>query len=111
MLVGCAVGVGMLALPTTPVLFVSAVVLFVVAWSGAAMLIFATVPQYDSIGRHAALSPGFLGVGYGIGSIAAGLMLERGLLGYAIALSSLSCIVAILIYSTLRNLPALERKA
>jgi predicted MFS family arabinose efflux permease len=111
MLTGCAIGVGMLALPTTPVLFVSAVVLFVVAWSGAAMLIFATVPQYDSVGRHAALSPGFLGVGYGIGSIAAGQLLEQNHLEYAIALSSLSCIVAIVIYSSLRNIPALEQPA
>jgi predicted MFS family arabinose efflux permease len=101
----------MLALPTTPALFIAAVVLFVAAWSGAAMLIFATVPQYDSIGRHAALSPGFLGIGYGVGSIASGQLLEQGLLDDAIGLSSLSCIIAIVIYSTLRNLPILERQA
>ena len=109
MLLGCAVAVGMMALPMTPTLFVVSVVLFVATWAGAAMLIFATVPQYDTAGRHAALSPGFLGIGYGVGSVAAGQLLEHGLLQGAIVLSSLSCIAAMFIYSSLRRVPPLER--
>ena len=110
MLAGCAVAAAMMALPTTPALFIASVVLFVATWAGAAMLIFATVPQYDTAGRHAALSPGFLGVGYGVGSVAAGQLLEQGLLQGAIALASLACVVAMVIYSSLRRVPPLERQ-
>ncbi len=109
MLAGCAVAAGLMALPTTPVLFVGSTVLFVAAWAGAAMLIFATVPQYDSAGRHTALSPGFLGLGYGVGSVVAGELLEQGQLQGAIALASSSCIAAMLIYSSLRRVPPVGR--
>ncbi len=109
MLAGCAVAAGLMALPTTPVLFVGSAVLFVAAWAGAAMLIFATVPQYDSAGRHTALSPGFLGLGYGVGSVVAGELLEQGQLQGAIALASSSCIAAMLIYSSLRRVPPVAR--
>jgi predicted MFS family arabinose efflux permease len=104
MLSACAVGAAMFALPMTPVLFVAAVVIFIAGWAGAAVLIFATVPKYDAVGRHAALSPGFLGIGYSVGSVAAGQLLENGFAQGAIALSSLSCVAALLIYSLLRRI-------
>ncbi|HEX5394025.1 MAG TPA: MFS transporter [Rhodocyclaceae bacterium] len=109
MLSGCALAVAAMALPMTPGLFILSVVLFVATWAGAAMLIFSTVPQYDGVGRYTALSPGFLGVGYGVGSITAGQLLEQGQLQSAIALSSLSCIAAVIIYSFIRRIPPLAR--
>jgi predicted MFS family arabinose efflux permease len=109
LLSGCAVAVAALSLPMTPTIFVASVVMFVASWDGAAMLIFSTIPRYDGVGRYTALSPGFLGVGYGVGSVAAGQLLEQGMLHSAIALSSLACVAAVIIYSLTLRIPPLAR--
>lgn len=109
MLSGCALAVAALSLPMTPTIFVVSVVMFVATWAGSAMLIFSTIPRYDGVGRYTALSPGFLGVGYGVGSVAAGQLLEQGQLHYAIALSSLACVAAVVIYSLTRRIPPLAQ--
>jgi DHA1 family inner membrane transport protein len=91
-----------LALPPSPVSFALGSIMFIVCWTGGALLIFATIPQYDLVGRFAALSPGFLAFGFGVGSITGGELLEasgtRAALQAAIAL----CALALVFYARLR---------
>ncbi|MFD1560549.1 MFS transporter [Paraburkholderia silviterrae] len=101
-LTGCVLAAVSLALPPSPLSFALGSVVFIVCWTGGALLIFATVPQYDLVGRFAALSPGFLALGFGVGSIAGGELMEasgtRAALEAAIAL----CMFALVFYARLR---------
>ncbi|WP_322056150.1 MFS transporter [Paraburkholderia sp. J63] len=103
-LAGCVLAAASLALPPSPLSFALGSVVFIVCWTGGALLIFATIPQYDLVGRFAALSPGFLALGFGVGSIAGGELMEasgtRAALEAAIAL----CMLALVFYARLRPL-------
>ncbi|MFM0700762.1 MFS transporter [Paraburkholderia sediminicola] len=99
---GCVVAAASLALPPSPVAFVLGSIAFIVCWTGGALLIFATIPQYDLVGRFAALSPGFLALGFGVGSMTGGELMQasgtRAALQAAIAL----CALAFVFYARLQ---------
>lgn len=103
-LAGCVLAAASLALPPSPLSFAIGAVVFIVCWTGGALLIFATIPQYDFVGRFAALSPGFLALGFGVGSVMGGELLEasgtRAALKVAIAL----CVLSFVFYARLRRL-------
>lgn len=102
LMAACALSVAALALPLGAAGFVAVVTLFVCSWAGSAVLLFATMPRYDGIGRHAALSPGFLGLGFGIGSSAGGALIESAHLTAALVGAAAACLLALLLYAALR---------
>jgi MFS transporter, DHA1 family, inner membrane transport protein len=102
MIAACALSAAGLALPFGAVGFVAVVTLFVCSWVGSVVLLFATMPRYDGVGRHAALSPGFLGLGFGIGSSASGALIESAHLTAALFGAAAACVVALLLYAALR---------
>lgn len=102
MMAACALSVAALALPLGAAGFVAVVTLFVCSWAGSVVLLFATMPRYDGVGRHAALSPGFLGLGFGIGSSASGALIEAAHLTAALVGAAAACAVALLLYAALR---------
>ena len=103
MLLICALAVACLALPTTLYSFGLCVLAFVIAWTGSTILILATIPVYDPIGRYTAISIGFLGLGYGLGSSLSGFLLEANRVHAAIFFSSGACLAAFLFYASLRR--------
>lgn len=103
MLLVCALAVACLALPTSLYSFGFCVLFFVIAWTGSTILILATIPVYDPIGRYTAVSIGFLGLGYGIGSSLSGFLLEANRVHAAVFFSSGACLVAFLFYASLRK--------
>lgn len=103
MIATCALAVAALALPMSPVSFVAVFTLFVCSWTGSGVLLFATMPRYDSVGHHAALSPGFLGLGFGIGSTAGGALIGSSRLAVAIGGATAACVLALVLYALLRT--------
>jgi MFS transporter, DHA1 family, inner membrane transport protein len=101
MLAICAASAAALALPASELGFAASVIVFVLAWTGALILIFATIPHFDGVGRHAALSTGFLGVGFGVGSAVGGGLIGAGHSAGALAFASASCVIAWLLYASL----------
>lgn len=101
-LAGCMLAAASLALPTSPLSFALGSVVFIVCWTGGALLIFATIPQYDLVGRFAALSPGFLALGFGVGSIAGGELLEVSGTRVALEAAIALCALALVFYARLR---------
>ena len=102
MMAACALSVAAMALPLGAAGFVAIVTLFMCGWTGSVLLLFATVPRYDGVGRHAALSPGFVGLGFGIGSGASGALIESAHLTAAFVGAAWACVVALLLYAALR---------
>ncbi|NIE62949.1 MFS transporter [Burkholderia sp. Ax-1719] len=99
----CVVSAAALTMPQTPDRFAIAAIVFIVAWTGAATLIFATMPRVDPVGRYATLSPGVLSLGFGIGSAAGGELIERLDARAAIGLACVFCCVSLLLYVSLRR--------
>jgi DHA1 family inner membrane transport protein len=106
MLVLCAAAVFSLALPVTPALFATSMIVFVAGWSGGAALLFATIPRFDPAGRHVALSPGFLSLGFGIGSLVGGAVIASGRTEGAVGMAGVSCSIACLLYGSLPREPS-----
>jgi hypothetical protein len=102
MIATCALSAAGLALPLSAVGFVAVVTLFVCSWAGSVVLLFATMPRYDGVGRHAALSPGFIGLGFGVGSSASGALIESAHLTAALFGAAAACALALLLYAALR---------
>ena len=102
MMATCALSAVAMALPLGAAGFVTLVTLFVCGWTGSVVLLFATMPRYDGVGRHAALSPGFVGLGFGIGSGASGALIESAHLTAAFVGAASACAVALLLYAALR---------
>lgn len=105
MLGTCALSAAALSLPQSQLLFSVATIAFVVGWTAGGVLLYVTIPLYDMVGRHTALSTGFLGLGWGIGSVVGGELLESGYTRTAIAVACLSCLAGVLLYSSLRHAP------
>jgi DHA1 family inner membrane transport protein len=101
-LAGCVMAAVSLALPPSPVSFALGSIMFIVCWTGGALLIFATIPQYDLVGRFAALSPGFLAFGFGVGSITGGELLEASGTRTALQAAIALCALALVFYARLR---------
>ncbi len=96
------------ALSTEPlggVLFTVATVVFMIGWNAAAILLFSTVPLYDPVGRQVAMAPGFLGLGYAIGTMLGAHLLDSSTPGQAFATAGWWCLLAALGYAVLRLLP------
>lgn len=101
-LAGRVLAVGLLARPASTLTFSLGAVLFIACWTGAALLIYSTIPQYDLGGKCAVLLPGCVALGYGVGSIAGGALLES--MGTAMALWGAIglCAVSFACYAWLR---------
>jgi DHA1 family inner membrane transport protein len=99
----CTLSAVALALAPSASRFPVAAIVFVVAWTGATTLIFATIPQYDRVGRYAALSPGFLSLGFGIGSAVGGELLETVSTKAALGVAAVFCAISVFLYSALRG--------
>ncbi|HEV3427688.1 MAG TPA: MFS transporter [Paraburkholderia sp.] len=97
----CVVSAAALTMPQTPDRFSIAAIVFIVAWTGAATLIFATMPRVDPIGRYATLSPGVLSLGFGIGSAAGGELIELLDARAAVGLACVFCCMSLLLYVSL----------
>jgi predicted MFS family arabinose efflux permease len=97
----CVVSAAALTMRQTPDRFALAAIVFIVAWTGAATLIFATMPRVDAVGRYATLSPGVLSLGFGIGSAAGGELIEMLDARAAVGLACMFCCVSLLLYMSL----------
>lgn len=73
---GCALGAAALALPLTPTSFAVSAMVFVGFWTLTGILVPTLSPVFDPVGRHAALTPAILGLGYSTGSMMGGLIAE-----------------------------------
>lgn len=71
-----AVGAAGLALPLTPTSFAVATGAFVGCWTLTGILVPTLLPVFDPVGRHAALTPAILGLGYSTGSFMGGIVAE-----------------------------------
>jgi predicted MFS family arabinose efflux permease len=71
-----AVGAAGLAMPLTPTTFAVATMIFVACWTLFGILVPTLLPVFDPVGRHAALTPAILGLGYSTGSFMGGLVAE-----------------------------------
>ncbi|MDM4766849.1 MFS transporter [Pelomonas sp. SE-A7] len=98
----CSVGLGWLQ---SPVAYAGLVAGFLVTWSAAAVLLLATIPRYDAVGRYATLGPGVLGLGFGLGALVAGVVAEHSSMPLALALAGGACGVAALLYAVLHHVP------
>lgn len=99
---GCAVAAVLLAMPASAVTFALGAVVFIGCWTGGALLIYATIPQYDLVGKSAALSPGCVALGYGVGSVAGGSLIENTGTQSALIAAIVLCAIAFLCYVRLR---------
>ncbi|MBN3852174.1 MFS transporter [Paraburkholderia sp. Ac-20340] len=99
----CVVSAAALTMPQTPDRFALAAIVFIVAWTGAATLIFATMPRVDTVGRYATLSPGVLSLGFGIGSAAGGELIEMLDARAAVGLACVFCCASLLLYMSLKR--------
>jgi len=97
----CAASAAMMALPMTPQSFSVAAFLFQLGWSASAIMMFATLPLYDGIGRHVAAGPGVLGLGYGAGSMLGGELMESVSPQAAYGVGALWFLAATLLYALL----------
>lgn len=97
----CGVTLAVLADDHSAVLYAGAVVVFLAAWAVAAVLLFSTVPRFDAVGRYAALAPGFLGLGFGIGSLLGGQLMEHASTGLALGVAATACFLAAALYASL----------
>lgn len=104
---GCAVAAALLAMPASAATFTLGAIVFIGCWTGSALLIYATIPRYDLVGKSAALSPGCVALGYGFGSVAGGSLIERAGTQSALVAAIGLCTVAFLCYVRLR--PAVFR--
>lgn len=88
-----------LALPLTPTSFITATIVFVGCWTLTGILVPTLLPVYDPVGRHAALTPAVLGLGYSTGSMLGGLIGEaaspRSAFGFAAACVVLSVLALV----------------
>jgi DHA1 family inner membrane transport protein len=101
----CTVSALALLLPVTLWSFAVGTFVFFTGWTGAIILIFATVAAYDGVGRHVAMSTAFLGGGYVVGSSLGGLVIEFSSLHAAFAMAAAFCLVSMVLYSLLRRVP------
>jgi predicted MFS family arabinose efflux permease len=72
-----AIGAAGLAMPLTPVSFAVATMVFVACWTLFGILVPTLLPVFDPVGRHAALTPAVLGLGYSTGSFMGGMVAEH----------------------------------
>ncbi|WP_322045242.1 MFS transporter [Paraburkholderia sp. J67] len=107
----CVASAAALTMRQTPDRFAIAAIVFIVAWTGAATLIFATMPRVDKVGRYAALSPGVLSLGFGIGSAAGGELIELLDARAAVGLACVFCCVSLLLYLSLGRANAAAEEA
>jgi DHA1 family inner membrane transport protein len=63
--------------PLTPSTFVAATLAFVACWTLSGILVPTLTPAFDPVGRHVALTPAFLGMGYSTGSFLGGMISEH----------------------------------
>jgi len=73
----CALGAVGLCMPLTATSFAAATMAFVGCWTLTGILVPTLLPVFDPVGRHAALTPAVLGLGYSTGSMAGGLIAEH----------------------------------
>ena len=71
-----AIGAAGLAMPLTPTSFAVATMAFVGCWTLTGVLVPTLLPVFDPVGRHAALTPAILGLGYSTGSFMGGIVAE-----------------------------------
>ena len=95
--------------PLSPALFTVATIGFLICWNAAAILLFATVPLYDPVGQHVAMAPGFLGLGYAIGTMLGAYMLDDRAPELAFLTAAGWCLLAALCYAALRVMPPQPR--
>jgi predicted MFS family arabinose efflux permease len=105
LLLACTVSALWLLLPVTLWSFAIGSFVFFTGWTGAIILIFATVSAYDGAGRHVAMSTAFLGVGYVIGSTVGGVLIETTTVQVAFAVAAAFSLVSTLLYALLRKVP------
>jgi predicted MFS family arabinose efflux permease len=75
-LILCTASQVLLACPLTATTFAIATIAFVPAWTLTGILLPTHVAGYDPVGRHAALIPAVLGLGYSTGSFVGGVVGE-----------------------------------
>lgn len=97
----CGLAAAVLAKDHTTLAYAGAVMVFVTAWSVAAILLLSTVPHFDTVGRYAALAPGFLGLGFGFGSLLGGQLMEHASPALALGVAAAACLVAVGLYACL----------
>lgn len=76
MVVVCGLAAVMLSLPLTVGSYIVGVMDFVACWTLTGILLPTITPLFDPVGRHAALTPAVLGLGYATGSLLGGLIAE-----------------------------------
>lgn len=77
MVIVCGLAAVMLSLPLTVCSYVVGVMAFVACWTLTGILLPTITPLFDPVGRHAALTPAVLGLGYATGSLLGGLIAEK----------------------------------
>ena len=105
LLLACTVSALWLLIPVTLWSFAIGTFVFFTGWTGAIILIFATVSAYDGVGRHVALGTAFLGAGYVIGSTIGGVLIEHTTVQVAFAVAAAFCLVSTILYALLRKVP------
>lgn len=91
--------------PLSPALYTLATAGFLICWNAAAILLFFTVPLYDPVGRHVAMAPGFLGLGYAIGTLLGSQLLDHSPPQRAFLMAAGWCLLAACGCAALRLLP------
>ncbi len=96
--VSCAASY-VLAAPLTHASFVGATLAFVACWTLTGILVPTLTPAFDPVGRHVALTPAALGMGYSTGSFAGGFIGERmgSAQAFQVAAACLTAATAILV--------------
>jgi len=105
LLLACTLSALLLLLPVTLWSFAIGSFVFCTGWTGAIILIFATVSTYDGVGRHVALSTAFLGAGYVIGSTLGGVLIEYATIQVAFAVAAGFSLFSTVLYAMLRKVP------
>jgi DHA1 family inner membrane transport protein len=105
LLAACTLSTLVLLLPVTLWSFAIGTFVFFTGWTGAIVLIFATVAAYDGVGRHVALSTAFLGAGYVVGSSLGGVLIESASLQVAFAMAAVFSLASTVLYALLRKVP------
>jgi predicted MFS family arabinose efflux permease len=106
MMAACAIAALALShTPLTGLLYAAAAAVFMVGWNAAAILLFSTVPLYDPVGRHVAMAPGFLGLGYAIGTMLGAHLLDSTTADHAFTTAAWWCLLATVCYAVLKLVP------
>ena len=99
MVISCGLATLLLTGPLTMTSFAVGAGAFVACWTLTGILLPTITPLYDPVGRHAALTPAVLGLGYATGSLLGGLIAEARspATAFTVAAACIACSALILV--------------